>query len=117
MKSSVFLTFVSGIYIQPTNQKRENAIKYDGLGINYTPLPSLALGLNSLDLHLLHLSAFGAFNAPHFMHTFLFNNRASASGNLVILKPPYLVYRNKEILFKRILVRFLKKTLGCYPIL
>jgi hypothetical protein len=51
---------------------------------DYAPLPSLALTRSSLDLHLLHLAALGAFDAPHFMHIFLFNNRSSASGNLAI---------------------------------
>jgi len=51
---------------------------------DYAPLPSLALTRSSFDLHRLHLSALGAFDAPHFMHIFLFNNRSSASGNLAI---------------------------------
>jgi len=52
--------------------------------LNYTPLPSFAFTLSSFALHLLHLRAFGAFTQPHFMHIFLFNVRASASGNLAI---------------------------------
>ena len=67
---------------------------------DYTPLPSFALTRNSFDLHLLHLIAFGALVAPHFMHIFLFNIRASASGNLAISKTAYLVYPNKDILYK-----------------
>ena len=55
---------------------------------DYTPLPSFAFTLSSFDLHLLHLSAFGAFMQPHFIHTFFIKFRASASGNRAIIKPP-----------------------------
>ena len=65
----------------------------------YVPLPSLALNLSSFDLHLLHLSALGAFDAPHFMQIFLFNNRFSASGNLAICDLPWFI-GNEHIIFK-----------------
>ena len=86
---------------QPAKQKRKNIIKDDGLEkYLYTPLPSLALTLSSFDLHLLHLSAFGAFKHPHFMQTFLFNNLASASGNLAILITACYFTGNEDILYK-----------------
>ena len=50
----------------------------------YCPLPSFAFTRSSVDLHLRHRSARTAFDAPHFMHIFLFNIRLSASGNRVI---------------------------------
>jgi len=77
---------------------------------DYTPLPSFALTRSSFDLHLLHLIAFGAFIAPHFMHTFLFNIRASASGNLAISKTAYLEYPNKDILYKHNVVSNIKES-------
>jgi hypothetical protein len=71
---------------------------------DYTPLPSLAFTRSSLDLHLRHLIALGALDAPQCIHIFLFNSRSSASGNLaILLLPSFLVLLlpgNKQILFK-----------------
>jgi hypothetical protein len=69
---------------QLVKPKRSIVFKDNGLKKIYVPLPSLALTLSSFDLHLLHLIALGAFDAPHFMQIFLFSNRLSASGNLAI---------------------------------
>jgi hypothetical protein len=78
-------------YFQPVSQKRNYALKDDGFKKktnkekDYTPLPSLAFTRSSRDLHLRHLIALGALDAPQCIHIFLFNNRSSASGNLAIL--------------------------------
>ena len=46
------------------------------------------------------------------MHTFLFNIRASASGNLAISKTACLAYPNKDILFKHNVVNINKNNLS-----
>jgi len=53
-----------------------------------------------LDRHRLHRRAFGAFDAPHFMHIFLFNIRLSDSGNFAIGHCPLWCTWNKHIIFK-----------------
>jgi len=53
-----------------------------------------------VDLHRLHRIAFGAFEAPHFMQIFLFNNRFSASGNFAIDNPFSWCTWNKHSIFK-----------------
>ncbi len=73
----------------------------------HVPLLSLAFGLRSLDLHLLHFSALIGLRAPHFIQTFFISNLASASGNLAIVTPckayTYTVFKSLARTFRNLL--------------